>query len=135
MKKHSRLTPLQFHHMNELFWDGIFQPDIAKLYDCDQSHVSRIVNDIARGRHHMLFNKLIKLNGNIKPLLHEPLQAKTLRAKRGKLHTTKLTWNKVVRIRELYFSGKMTQKELSIMFGVHQSTICRIIAGTKWKQN
>lgn len=134
-KRSSQFTPQQFDRINKLYWeDGYSQYKIADMFDCNQSHISRIVRGIACSYHCMLTDKLAKLKSNIKPLKHEAVQAKTMRAKRHRLHSTKLTWAKVVRIRKMYFSGKITQKELAKKFGLNQSTISRIISGDKWKE-
>lgn len=47
---------------------------------------------------------------------------------------TKLTAEQVKTIREEYFSGRSKQKELAERFGVHFSTISKVIVGFSWKR-
>ena len=130
-----QLSPDQLDQINTLYWDeGYFQYEIADIFDRNQPYISRLVNAKADGYFSSLVNKIDRLNNNVVPNKNEPKQARTLRAKRHKLPSTKLTWNQVVRIRELYFTAQLSQVELAARFNINQSTISRIIAGTKWKK-
>jgi hypothetical protein len=44
----------------------------------------------------------------------------------------KLSWEKVSKMRNMYNSGKYSQKELSIIFGVVRSVICGIVTNKLW---
>ena len=44
----------------------------------------------------------------------------------------KLTEKKVKKVRDLYATGKYTQKQLADRFGVGQATISRILSGKSW---
>ena len=46
----------------------------------------------------------------------------------------KLTWENVIKIRRKYKTGKITQKRLSEIFGVGESTIQGIIKKQTWKR-
>lgn len=53
---------------------------------------------------------------------------------RGEDHpASKLTEQAVREIREAYVPGKVGQRWLAEMYGVSQSMIARILAGTAWK--
>ncbi len=49
-----------------------------------------------------------------------------------KSHLSKLDDNSVIKIRELYESG-LTQKQISLIYGVHRATIGYIVTGRTWK--
>jgi DNA invertase Pin-like site-specific DNA recombinase len=52
------------------------------------------------------------------------------RGERCKNH--KLKTEQVLKIRELYASGNILQKELALMFGVNRVQITRIVNKTRW---
>lgn len=133
-KRSSQLSSAQFAQIKALYKQGFPQWQIAKMFDCDQSHVSRIVRGLACSYICLLDKTMATFNRNVKPSKSEPLQAKTLRAKRNRLQCTKLNWKKVTRLRKMYFSGKYTQLELGNRFGVNQSTVTRIVRGLTWKE-
>lgn len=134
--RNRQLTPEQFDQINQLYWEeGYDQADIADMFGCTQTHISRIVRGIACSYHCSFIRKIKRLNNNIIPNKNEKPQARTLRARRQNLHSTKLNWDKVSQIRELYFHNRKTQQELASMFGVNQSTISKLIQGRTWKTN
>ena len=51
---------------------------------------------------------------------------------RPKRHYRHMTREKADMIRELYFSGKGTQKQLGEKYGIRQGTVSRIISGQVW---
>jgi hypothetical protein len=46
----------------------------------------------------------------------------------------RLTWSDVEKIRDLYETGKYTQKQLGNCFGVPQTQISRIVRGASWRE-
>jgi DNA-binding transcriptional regulator LsrR (DeoR family) len=114
---------------------GYDQHTLAAMFKVDQGYVSRLINMKRRGYQYTLESKFLKLGKNIVPAKDEAIQGKILRSRRQKLHSTKLTWAKVTKIRKAYFFGKITQNDLAKKYGVNQSTISRIIIGLKWKYN
>ncbi len=46
-------------------------------------------------------------------------------------HVPDITAEQAAEIKELYRHGEMTQKELGVRFGVHQSQISRILSGDR----
>lgn len=133
-KRSLQFTPKQFDEIKDLYRAGFYQYEIAEMFGCNQSHISRILSGKACS-FQCLINKTIKtFRANVVASEYEPAQAKTLRAKRSRLLCTKLTLGEVKRIRRLYFSGRVTQMELSARFGVNQSTISQIVRGIIWKE-
>lgn len=116
------------------FKKHISQYGISLLFHCHQSTISRIINDILIPYDMILKDKRARYSPNYIPSKLEPKQAKTLRDKRSHLPSTKLNEDIVESIRNQYFSGIKTKKELSIENNVNQSTISRIISGNKWKK-
>ena len=51
-----------------------------------------------------------------------------------RVNTSKLNPTTVIRIRQLYKTGKYSQDRLAKLFGVYQSTIGRIVRGDTWKR-
>lgn len=140
MKKPARkkgfISAETFNTIYDLYWeDGHSQYELAREFNIDQSYICRIVNNQVQPHQNTLLKKEANCKKTIKPKTTEPKQATTLRAKRNKLHSTKLTWNKVVKLRKLYFDGSFVQTALAKKFGVNQSTITQIITGKKWKEN
>lgn len=134
-RRDKQLTHQQFDEINRLYWEeGHHQHDLAEMYGVSQSHISRIVNSIACSYHCLITNKIRRLEENIVPSKDEHKNAKTLRAKRETLHSTKLSWEKVSRMRKLYFTGRYTEMELAVLFGVNQSTVSLAIQGKNWKK-
>lgn len=60
----------------------------------------------------------------------ENMLDRELRGRHGK---AKITRDQVIEIRELYQTGKYTQKELGIKFGLNSRTISSLINRTHWK--
>lgn len=46
---------------------------------------------------------------------------------------SKLTWDKVAKIRELYSGGILYQRDLANMFSVSQHAICAVVGNKTWK--
>lgn len=67
--------------------------------------------------------------------IHRIVNGKSWGSKKHDEVTTKknLTANDIANIKQLYFSGKYTQKELSIQFNCSLAHMNRIINGKKWK--
>lgn len=121
--------------INDLYFDeSAYQNDIAEQFSCDQSTVSRVVNNVYLPYDQKMAIKLKLCISNIAPLKNESKQAKTLRKKRELLHSNKLTWKQVSNIRDQYFIQYKTQVELAKNFGVNQSTISKIVRGANWKR-
>ena len=51
----------------------------------------------------------------------------------AKSHYAKITLDKVQKIRDLYASGKFGPTELGRKFGLHRSSIHRIVAHRTWR--
>ena len=118
-----------------LYKNGWSQDKIAAKYNCSQSHISRLISGERCGISCFLEKKFECFKQNLLPSKYEPSQAKTLRSKREKLFSTKLTWKKVCYIRNQYFLGNFSQQELANKFKVNQSTISKIISCHNWKVN
>lgn len=127
-------TKKQFITIKKLYWDeGYDQQDIGLELKCDQSTISRIINDLYEPIEVRRNKKKVKYTPNFKPSPDEPKQAKTLRCMRDKLPATKLNVNDAKNIRKLYFSGEKNQAQLANKYKVNQSTVCKIITGEDWK--
>ena len=62
-------------------------------------------------------------------------ESRILMGAKGEKHfKAKLTWDKVREIRKLYKTGNFTNIQMSKMFSVHNSQICRIIANKIWRE-
>src|SRR5574338_881761 len=134
VKRNKQLSPGQFIQIKNLYNQGFSQSKIAKMFDCNQSHISRILRGQACSYICLIDKTMATFKANVKPAKNESPQAKTLRAKRNRLFCTKLTWKKVKRLRKMYFSGKYTQMDLAKKFGIHQSTVTRIVRAITWKE-
>jgi len=135
-RKKGYISAETYSKIYEMYWDENWeQPILSEIFNVDQGHISRIVNNKAFPYQRLLFDKKNKMEKTIIPSPTEPKQAKVLRAKREKLRCTKLTWKKVEQIRTDYFSGRTTQKKLAKKFGVNQSTITELVRGITWKLN
>lgn len=133
MRKNPSFFAKDIEAMTSLYWDeGYDQQDIADIYGTGKSHVSKLLNGKSTSIEVFIASKIAKFNEAIKHRNEAP-QAMILRRKRETLHNTKLTWKDACSIRKLYFSGSNTQVELSIMFGVKQSTISLLLSGAKWR--
>lgn len=129
LKKRRFMNAEEFYTIRELYYDGETQNQLAEENKCSQPHICRIVSETRQPHQSTLFKKEEKLNSILKT---SKTKAKNIPQRKRK--TTKLTLKKVQKIRELYFSGKCTQKELTQMYktNVSQSQISRIISGKRW---
>ncbi len=48
--------------------------------------------------------------------------------------STKLNWERVREIRQLYGGGRLSQSELCTMFGISKTHMCRIVHNHAWKE-
>lgn len=135
-KKKGFISAETFHKIYNLYWDDNYdQPELSRMFDINQGHISRIVNQISIPNQVLLFKKEQIAKKNIVPRKDEAKQAKILREKREKLWSTKLTWKKVENLRNEYFGGGIVQWDLAKKYGIAQSTITQILRGIKWKAN
>lgn len=133
MKK-NQLNIKAFKTISELYWDnGYTQSEISNEFPCTQPTVNRVLHGIYQPVEARRYKKKLKYKANFKAPTNEVKQAKTLRCKREKLPSTKLTFKKAKQIRQLYFSGQKDQCELADKFRVNQCTISNIITGKNWK--
>jgi hypothetical protein len=123
-----------FALVKKLYWEeGWDYADIAETIKCNPSSIGRILNGIYTPIEDRRSKKKEKYISNYKAPRFEAKQARSLRCKREKLHSTKLTLEKAKDLRKSYFAGEHTQVELSKKYGVNQSTICKTIQGDNWK--
>ncbi len=61
-----------------------------------------------------------------------PIEGNKLKSEKLKGKNSKLTEEQVIKIKLLLKEGKLTQKEIAIMFGVHQPVISNIKTGRTW---
>lgn len=74
----------------------------------------------------MLKNNIIYFPGVIE---------KIIKSKSGeKSYTSKLKWNDIPKIKELYENGEHTHRSLALLFNVGKSTIGYILSGKTWKE-
>lgn len=135
-RKKGFISAETYHKIYEMYWDeNVEQPLLSEIFNVAQGHVSRIVNGKALPHQRTLFNKKLEMERRIIPSAKEAIQAKILRSRREQLHSTKLTWKKVEKIRKDYFDGSIGQMALAKKFGINQSTLNQIVRGIKWKLN
>lgn len=138
IKPQKTLTAAEHQKIYDLYWDENYsQKELTEMFGLSDNtgHISRIVNGQSFPHARSIFLTKQELKKNIIPSKNEPKQAKTLRAKREKLPSTKLTFSKVEKMREEYFSGSISQMALAKKFGINQSTLNHIVRGIKWKLN
>lgn len=71
--------------------------------------------------------------GTAKENLQQAKDKGHLRPPRGEdCHNAKLTWEQVDEILHLWETTELTQAELGRRFGIHNSTICRILKNQRW---
>lgn len=52
---------------------------------------------------------------------------------RPKSHYRNMDRDKAEKIRRLYFSGSMNQREIAYLFGIKQGSVSRIVSGLVWQ--
>ena len=75
----------------------------------------------------------LEWNTSQQNILHAIRTGLRVAAKGEKQHSAKLIEKEVLEIRELYKTGKYSQKEIGNKYNVHKGTIQAIIANVHWK--
>jgi DNA-binding MarR family transcriptional regulator len=134
IKKPVFLTSKQFQEVADLYDEGYTQPELARQFNVNQGHISRIINgpppfSIQESRS----ARSVAIKNYKAPKYKSPYAKKWIQSGRDS-DKAKLTFKKAQTIRHLYFQGLHSQWDLAKKFGVGQGQVCKVIAGKTWKK-
>jgi hypothetical protein len=135
VRKKPSLREADIQHIQDLYFEeGWSQNEINDQYfgHSNSGYVSHIINGDVISLEAFLAPKLKRMQDSI--TFPKNKRQRSARRTREKHPMTKLTWQKVATARKQYFAGKITQKDIAQRLDIAQSTVCRFLNGSKWKQ-
>lgn len=111
-------TPVSVHRLSWEIHDGPIPDDLLVCHKCD--------NKICVRRSHLFLGTV---KDNSQDMLRKGRGNKARGAAHGNAH---LTEKKVLRLLHLAKTKQKTQKQLSVIYGIHEMTVSRIVRGERW---